>query len=75
MSDMEIYRQRIEAYSEPILEAWKQRGRTLRAEAHAVYLASRDPRVPWYTKVLAACVLAYLFSPIDLIPDFIPIIG
>lgn len=41
----------------------------------AVYLASRDPRVPWYTKALALVVVAYALSPIDLIPDFIPVIG
>ena len=38
-------------------------------------LAARDPRVPWYAKVVAACVAAYAFSPIDLIPDFIPVLG
>lgn len=40
-----------------------------------MYLASRDPRVPWYAKALAICVLGYLVSPIDLIPDFIPVLG
>jgi uncharacterized membrane protein YkvA (DUF1232 family) len=40
-----------------------------------LYLAARDPRVPWYAKVVAACVAAYAFSPIDLIPDFIPVLG
>jgi len=57
------------------LERWRQKVRTLKTEAHAVFLASRDPRAPWYAKALAACVLAYLFSPIDLIPDFMPVIG
>jgi len=57
------------------LDEWRQRVRSLKTEAHAVYLASKDPRVPWYAKALAACVLAYLFSPIDLIPDFIPVLG
>lgn len=56
-------------------ESWRQQVRTLKTEAHAVYLASKDPRVPWYAKALAACVLGYLFSPIDLIPDFIPVVG
>ncbi len=56
-------------------ERWRERARQLKTEAHAVYLASRDPRVPWPTKLLAACVVAYLFSPIDLIPDFIPVLG
>ena len=57
------------------LERWRQKVRTLKTEAHAVFLASRDPRVPWYAKLLVICVLGYLFSPIDLIPDFIPVIG
>jgi uncharacterized membrane protein YkvA (DUF1232 family) len=42
---------------------------------YVLYLAYRDPRVPWYAKALAACVVGYAFSPIDLIPDPIPIIG
>src|SRR5438105_5125543 len=44
-------------------------------DGYAIYLASRDPRVPWYAKALAIAVAAYALSPIDLIPDFIPIIG
>ena len=47
----------------------------LKRDAHAIYLASRDPRVPWYAKALAIAVAGYALSPIDLIPDFIPIIG
>ena len=54
---------------------WKQRARQLQSEAYAVYLACRDPRVPWYAKALAGAVAAYAFSPIDLIPDVIPILG
>ena len=42
---------------------------------HAIYLASRDPRVPWYAKVVALVVAGYALSPIDLIPDFIPVLG
>ena len=57
------------------LERWRQRARGLKAEVHAVYLACKDPRVPWYARVLASCVVAYAFSPIDLIPDFIPVLG
>jgi uncharacterized membrane protein YkvA (DUF1232 family) len=49
--------------------------RALKRDAYAVYLAARDPRTPWYVKLLAVVVAAYAFSPIDLIPDFIPIIG
>jgi uncharacterized membrane protein YkvA (DUF1232 family) len=55
--------------------AWKERARALRREVYALYFACRDPRVPWYAKVLAAAVVGYAFSPIDLIPDFIPVVG
>ena len=54
---------------------WKQYARGLKAEIYALYLAYQDPRTPWYARVFAACVAAYAFSPIDLIPDFIPILG
>src|SRR3712207_2769543 len=57
------------------IERWKQRVRSLKTELYAIYLAYRDPRVPWYARVVAACVVAYAFSPIDLIPDPIPILG
>jgi len=49
--------------------------RAIRRDVHAVYLASRDPRVPWYAKALGVCIAAYALSPIDLIPDFIPVLG
>lgn len=49
--------------------------RQLKAETYALYLAYRDPRTPWYARVFAASVVAYAFSPIDLIPDFIPVLG
>jgi uncharacterized membrane protein YkvA (DUF1232 family) len=49
--------------------------RGLSRDGHAIYLASRDPRVPWYAQALAIAVAAYALSPIDLIPDFIPIVG
>jgi len=58
-----------------ILEQWRQRAHRLKAETYALYLAYRDPRTPWYARFVAACVVAYLFSPIDLIPDFIPVLG
>ena len=57
------------------IESWKQRIRGLKTETYAIYLASKDPRVPWYAKALILFVVAHTFSPIDLIPDFIPIIG
>jgi uncharacterized membrane protein YkvA (DUF1232 family) len=49
--------------------------RGLKQDGHAIYLASRDPRVPWYAKFLAIAVAGYALSPIDLIPDFIPVLG
>src|ERR1700749_58081 len=53
----------------------KLRARALKRDAYAVYLAARDPNTPWYVKVLAFAVAGYALSPIDLIPDFIPVIG
>ena len=49
--------------------------RSTKRDVHALYLAARDPRVPWYTKALAIVVAGYALSPVDLIPDFIPVIG
>lgn len=49
--------------------------RKLKQNLHVLYLSYRDPRVPWYAKIVAISVVAYAFSPIDLIPDFIPILG
>ena len=54
---------------------WKSKVRLLKRDVLALYLAARDPRVPWYAKTLALVTAAYALSPIDLIPDFIPIIG
>jgi uncharacterized membrane protein YkvA (DUF1232 family) len=54
------------------LRVWAQ---IITRDVHALYLAARDPRVPRYVKLLAGCVVAYALSPIDLIPDFIPILG
>lgn len=58
-----------------MLASIKTWAKTLKRDAHALYLAARDPRVPWFAKGLAIAVAAYALSPIDLIPDFIPIIG
>jgi uncharacterized membrane protein YkvA (DUF1232 family) len=55
--------------------SWRERARKLKADVVAVALALRDPRVPWYARVLGALIVAYALSPIDLIPDFIPVIG
>jgi uncharacterized membrane protein YkvA (DUF1232 family) len=57
------------------VDGWKGRVRQLKRETYALYLAARDPRTPWYAKALAICVVGYAISPIDLIPDFIPIVG
>lgn len=57
------------------MKVWKQRVRQLKTETYALYLAYKDPRTPWPARVFVACVVAYAFSPIDLIPDFIPILG
>lgn len=57
------------------VETWKRRAREFKIQVYALYLAYRDPRVPWYARVWAACVVGYAFSPIDLIPDPIPVLG
>ena len=54
---------------------WRAWARSLETEVFALSLACRDPRVPWYAKAATACVVAYAFSPIDLIPDFVPVLG
>ncbi len=58
-----------------MFENLKSRARDLKNEAIAVYIAAKDPRTPWYAKALIFFVVAHTFSPIDLIPDFIPILG
>jgi uncharacterized membrane protein YkvA (DUF1232 family) len=58
-----------------LLNRLRERANTLKQETYAVFLAARDPRTPWYAKVLAAGVVAYALSPLDLIPDFIPVLG
>jgi uncharacterized membrane protein YkvA (DUF1232 family) len=57
------------------VDRWKLRARSVKRETFALYLAARDARVPWYAKLLGICVVGYAFSPIDLIPDYIPILG
>jgi len=57
------------------LGEWKRWAGRLKSETHALYLAYRDPRMPWYAKLFAALVVGYAFSPIDLIPDAIPVLG
>ena len=58
-----------------MLEQLKSRAKALKGEVFAIYLAARDPRTPWYAKALVFFEVAHTFSPIDLIPDFIPVLG
>ena len=53
----------------------KDWARAIRRDVHALWLAGRDPRVPWYAKAFALAIAAYALSPIDLIPDFVPVLG
>ena len=57
------------------IKSWKAKSKQLKTEIVALYFASKHPRTPWYAKVLAALIIGYALSPIDLIPDFIPVIG
>ncbi len=54
---------------------WKEKARRLQDEVYVLYLSFKDPRVPWYAKVFIITIIAYALSPIDLIPDFIPVLG
>ena len=58
-----------------MLQRWKDWARAIKRDVYALYLAARDPRVPWYAKAVALAVAAYAASPIDLIPDFVPVLG
>jgi uncharacterized membrane protein YkvA (DUF1232 family) len=58
-----------------VLDSLKRWARALKVDVVALWLAARDPRVPWYAKLVAAAVAAYALSPVDLIPDVIPILG
>lgn len=58
-----------------MLHRLKNWARTIKRDLHAIYLAAGDPRTPWYARALALCVALYALSPIDLIPDFIPVLG
>ncbi len=58
-----------------MLHGLRQRASALKAETYALYLACRDPRTPWVARLMAAIVVAYALSPLDLIPDVIPIFG
>ncbi len=58
-----------------MLQRLKSWARHVKTETYTLAIACRDPRTPWYARVVAACVVAYAFSPLDLIPDFIPVLG
>jgi uncharacterized membrane protein YkvA (DUF1232 family) len=58
-----------------MMQQVRQWARVVKRDVHALYLASRDPRVPWCAKVLACLIAGYALSPIDLIPDFVPVLG
>jgi len=58
-----------------VLEKLKSYARQLKQNLFVLYLSYKDKRTPWYAKAVTICVVAYAFSPIDLIPDFIPIVG
>jgi uncharacterized membrane protein YkvA (DUF1232 family) len=60
---------------EKTLTKLKNYARKLKQNLFVLYLSYKDNRVPWYAKLIAICVVAYAFSPIDLIPDFIPVLG
>lgn len=58
-----------------MFEVWKERAKALKTELRALRIAYGDPRTPWFAKAWLLLVIAYAFSPIDLIPDFIPVLG
>ena len=57
------------------LHRWKAGARVLKREVYTLYFALKDDRTPWYAKAVAFCVVAYALSPLDLIPDVIPVLG
>jgi uncharacterized membrane protein YkvA (DUF1232 family) len=70
-----LARPQIEQNAMGYLQRIRDWARSIKTDTHAVYLAARDPRVPWFAKLLAIAVAAYALSPIDLIPDFVPVLG
>ncbi|MBG0770930.1 MAG: DUF1232 domain-containing protein [Anaerolineaceae bacterium] len=58
-----------------LFDTIKEKARSLKKQAYVLFLAYKDPRTPWTAKIFAAVVVAYAFSPIDLVPDFIPVLG
>ena len=58
-----------------MLLRWRERAKRLKTNVYALYLAYKDPRVPWYARLFIAGIVAYALNPLDLIPDFIPVLG
>ena len=58
-----------------VIKSWQRKAKALKQEVYALSLAVKDPRVPWYAKAFAVLIIGYILSPIDPIPDFIPVIG
>jgi uncharacterized membrane protein YkvA (DUF1232 family) len=58
-----------------LIETLKEKARGLKQQSYVLFLAYKNPQTPWYAKIFAALVVAYAFSPIDLIPDFVPVLG
>jgi uncharacterized membrane protein YkvA (DUF1232 family) len=69
------YQSEMEKIFEVHIRNWRTKSKHLKSEVFAVYLASKHPKTPWYAKALAVFIIGYASSPIDLIPDFIPVIG
>jgi len=63
------------ATDDNVWKRWKARVNELKQNTYALYLASLDPRVPWLAKLVIGAVVTYALSPVDLIPDFIPLLG
>lgn len=59
----------------PLMASWAHKAQELQKQAHVFYFAFKHPRTPWYARLIAGCVAAYLLSPIQIIPSFIPVIG
>jgi uncharacterized membrane protein YkvA (DUF1232 family) len=72
-ADLEIDREVLMAAR--LLTIWERRINRLKTEVYAIYLAYKDPRVPWYAKILIVCILGYAFSPVDKFLNSIPMIG
>lgn len=58
-----------------VINKWQKRARGFKKDAYVLYYAYRDPRMPWYAKLFVLLVAGYAFSPVDLVPDFIPVLG